>query len=226
MTKKQLIVAWAIIFLSFSFICAAEDSIPAEFNYEGVLYKHDDSFKDLESALKADIDGDSAEETVVMFQARDKDGIPVAFAFVYGKDYKIEIPLHDYPGKIEAIDIDHDGKKELFLYSHGGAHYTKLFVYKDEGGKGLHKLFENGSACPVEFEFSKNISTIKVGRANWEKEGWSYASGEPLWEVYAWDGKEFVYDKKLSTTPIITEEEEVGRYVGKAKKLMEKKQND
>jgi len=215
MNKKQLIGAWITISLLTSLAYASENLIPLEFQYDGRHYKHDEGFKEFESSAKADINGDSKEETIVMFQTRDDADTPAAFAFIYGQDYEFRVPLHDYPGKIEAIDIDHDGKKELFLYSHGGMHYTKLFVFKDEGEKGLHKLFENGSACPVEFEFRNEVPTIKVGRADWNKEGWNYAGGEPLWEVYIWDGKEFVYDKKLSTTPIISEQEEVGRYIDK-----------
>lgn len=208
--NKRYVLLLACLILCLSISCQTKDLIPSQFEYEGVKYTYDPTFKEFESIVKADIDGDSREETIVMFGTREKAVIPFAFVFVYGKDYEFRIPLYDYPGKIEVIDIDGDGKKELFLYGHGGAHYTKLFVYKYERNR-LHKIFENGSACPVEFDAKSKI--IKVGRANWEEKDWCYASGEPLWEVYQWNGKEFEYKRELSTTEQISELEEAERFV-------------
>lgn len=214
MNMKQFIVAWIILILSIPLVYAGENIIPSSFEYDGVHYKYDEFFKELESIAKADIDGDSKEETIVMFQTRDDTAdAPQAFVFIYGQDYEFRIPIYDNPGKIEAIDIDHDGKKELFLFSHGGMHYTNLFVYKYEGKKGLHQLFKNGSACPVELEFKDGVPIIKVGRANWKDKDWCYASPEPLWQVYVWNGKKFIYNRRLSTTPEISEWKEVKRTV-------------
>lgn len=233
MNKKQFIAVCLMLLLSDNNVTAKqsfvshesskENLIPSKFEYGGVYYKHDTSFNNFERIIKSEIDGEPKEETIVVFQTRCNEDLPQAFAFIYGKDYEFRIPLHNYPGELEAIDIDRDGKKELFFYSHGGAHYTMLFVYKYAGEKGLQKLFENGSACPVKFEFRNNIPTIKVGRANWVQKGWNYVSGEPLWEVYQWNGKEFQYKQKLSTTKPISEEEETLRYLKQATDTMNRK---
>ncbi|MBF0122196.1 MAG: hypothetical protein HQL21_02155, partial [Candidatus Omnitrophica bacterium] len=134
-----------------SFVHAKGMSIPAAFLYEGISYKYDAFLKDLVISFDADIDGDGREESIVMFPASDDMNLPRAFTFVYGNGYEFHIPTYEYPKKVEAIDIDHDGRKEIFLYAYGGTRYTKLFVFKYEGAKGLHKLFENGSTLGVEF---------------------------------------------------------------------------
>jgi hypothetical protein len=114
---------------------------------------------------------------------------------------------------------------EIIFWQNGGMHYTNLDIYKYTKGE-IKQVFSNGSACPVEADFKAEKPIIKIGRANWEQEGWNYASGEPLWQVYVWNGKEFVYDKNLSTTDEIKEDEEVNRFVDKVKGLMDNKKNE
>jgi hypothetical protein len=211
-----------LILLSPFFIYANDNLIPSEFKYNGVVYKYDRGFKEFESFAKEDIDGDGEKETIISFQAREGDaniGVPVAFVFIFDEENIVKIPLGDYPGKIESYDLDKDGDKELILYSHGGAHYTNIDVYDYRNGKPI-PIFENGSACPVEFLVEDDIPMIKIGRANWEKEGWSYANGDYLWQVYVWNGEKFIYSKDLSTVPEISEEEEVKRYIDQCKKLL------
>jgi tetratricopeptide (TPR) repeat protein len=99
-------------------------------------------------------------------------------------------------------------------------HYTNIAIYGYKNGE-LYEIFENGSACLVETDFKAKRPMIKVGRENWEQEGWCYATGEPLWQVYVWNGKEFVYNKKLSTTPEISEQEATVRFINTVKERMQ-----
>jgi len=135
-----------------------------------------------------------------------------------------QFKMPNHIGNVEFISLNKDNSKQIVAWSSGGAHYTNIAIYGYRDGK-LYKIFKNGSACPVIADFKNDKPLIKVGRANWAQEGWCYATGEPLWQVYVWNGKEFVYDEKLSTTPEISEEEEVNRYINKIISIMEKEEN-
>ncbi len=138
--------------------------------------------------------------------------------------------MPDHMGELELVSLNNDGLKQIVARSYGGAHYTNIAIYGYKDG-GLYKIFEDGSACGVDVYFDDSPPLIKVGRANWgakektedgEEIDWSYAS-EPLWQVYRWDGKQFVYDKKLSSAPDISEEEEVQRFVDRSMQLLKEK---
>ena len=77
----------------------------------------------------------------------------------------------------------------------------------------LYNIFNNPGACPIEVDFQIEQPMIRVGRTNWEKENWDNENGEYLWQVYLWDGEKFVYNQELSTTPEISETEEIRRYI-------------
>ncbi len=183
-----------------------------------------------------DLDNDGNLETVTVHQNYDTfDNMPPiaieGMVTVYDPDIEkaMSFSMPDHMGEVQIVSLNKDGFKQIVAWSQGGAHYTNVAVYGYKDGA-LYKIFENGSACEVKTDFKANKPTIKVGRANWgakektedgEEIDWSYAS-EPLWQVYRWDGKQFAYDEKLSTSPEISEHEEVQRYVDKAKSLMKK----
>lgn len=193
------------------------------------------AFADLK-AYYEDLDNDGNLETVTVHQKYltsdnmppfAEEGIVTVYDEDLGKADNFAMP--DHMGDVEFANLNRDGFKQIIARSDGGAHYTNIAVYGYKDGV-LYKIFENGSACEVKTDFKANKPTIKVGRANWgakektedgEEIDWSYAS-EPLWQVYRWDGKQFAYDGKLSTSPEVSEQEEVKRFVDKAKSLMEK----
>lgn len=132
--------------------------------------------------------------------------------------------MSDHLDKVEFISLNKDGLKQIAAWSYGGAHYTNIAIYGYKGGK-LYKIFENGSACGIETDFKAKKPRIKVGSENWGKKDWCYAD-EPLWKVYVWNGKEFIYDKKLSSAAEISENEEAQRFLNKAHELIEKKNDN
>lgn len=216
--KGVIIVIIFIVAFSSVWAETVEKRPPEQFEYDGRIYRHESAFDEFGSIVNSDIDGDGNNETLISFRADPGEVyIPMAFVFVYDGDKVLKIPLLDYPGKIETADIDRDGSQELILYSHGGAHYTELQIFKYKDGE-LIKLFENGSACPVNFKMIGHMPTVKVGRAKWEKEGWCYASDDYHWQIYVWDGEQFAYRDDLSTTAEISEKEEVGRYINRIMK--------
>lgn len=212
--KAVFIVFWMGLA---SVVLAEGVSVPVTFEYDGIRYKHDAFLKGLSISASADIDGDGREETIVMFPASDEHDFPRAFAFVSGRQYQFRIPTYEYPKKIEAMDIDGDGRREIFLYAYGGVRYTKLFVFKYEDGPGLHKLFENGSHLGIEVSLESEGATIRVGRPVRPEEGWGTASAEPRWEVYRYDGQVFEYKAEASTSPQVPEPRE---YLGLASKYI------
>lgn len=132
--------------------------------------------------------------------------------------------MPDHMGKVEFVSFNNDGFKQIVTYSEGGSNYTNIAIYGYKDGK-LYEIFENGSACGIEADFKAVKPMIKVGRANWKKKGWREGD-EPLWQVYVWNGNEFIYDKKLSSTSEIGEDEEGQRFLNKAHELMEKKNDN
>lgn len=203
MDAMDYLFLFLVLLAMFVPLLSYADTIPREFEYNGEVYKYDEGFREYESTVKADIDGDGKKETIVSFQTRlGEVRVPVAFAFIFDDDKvaPVKVQLNDYPGEIKTYDFDKDGDEELILFSHGGMHYTHVDVY-DYKNHNPVLMFENGSICPVEFSVENGVPMIKVGRAKWGEKDWSYASGDYLWEVYVWDGRAFVYRKELSTSP-------------------------
>ena len=218
------------VFLPISSLFASEPLIlkntaamPQIFTFKGYKYQIVDNFNDNESnvTIKYDFDNDGDIEWLIGFQVASNDDVKVPASFlVLGKYNKAKfIPIvilqgNDYFNKIQLEDINKDGMSEILFWSSGGAHYTSLGIYQYRKGK-MKQIFSNGSACGVDFYNGSGSVTIKIGRAQLEKPNWSYASGDYLWEVWQWDGRKFAYNKKLSTSRLIREGEEINRFVKK-----------
>jgi len=241
--NKKLIIAWVIaLSLQLGISAIAQDTrIPQEIKFEGVTYFYDSHSKENESVKKGDFDGDGIDEIIVSFEAQEKDefyGRPfyLIYDIIGGKEKLVKTIIgNEHLGKVQIIDLKNDNQKEIVIFSHGGAHYTNIYVYKYEDGA-YECIFENGSACLVKVDFGAEKPIIKMGRANWgakvktedgKEIDWSYADGghgDCLWAVYVWNGKEFIYDSKLSTASEISEEEDVQQYLDKAESLMANKE--
>lgn len=228
---KSLIIPILMLLLTSSFAYAGGNPksylIPQEFEFEGETYCYESDWTNSPDIKYGDFDGDGEKEIVVGFQARTKDDVhvPLSFYLIYevidGKENLIKtITGNDYFVEVKLIDLEKDNQPEIAIFSGGGAHHTDLSIYKYT--KGDYKcIFDNGSACPVELIDNTSPPQIRIGRANWEKKDWCYAD-ESLWEIHIWDGKKFVYSKKLSSSPQISENQEAQRYVDKVLEGMKK----
>lgn len=197
MNQSQSIVAWAmkslippILILSLLFIPPA--------------------FADIDY-LHTDLDDDGKQEVITVYQRFAIPEKTLQFAIegmvtVYNSDKKhvgsFSMPGH--MGRIEFVSLNKDGSKQIIAWSSGGVGYTNLAIYGYKDSR-LYKIFENGGVSPIEVDLEADKPIIKVGRANWEQKGRSYATGVPLWQVYIWNGKEFIYDENLSTAPEINQ---------------------
>jgi len=177
--------------------------------------------------IYVDMNGDGSKEEILGFQMRSVDdgSFPRAFVYVFTEDGEQTIPLNEYLGSsvslgevgwtertIDVIDLNEDGKQEVVIWSSGGMHYHNVMIIGMVEGRIL-PLFMNGSACPIEYNVDKNVNKIKIGRADWDNPEYAYSSPDCLWEVWEWKGQEFVYSKDESTAPLLTETEELERYL-------------
>lgn len=156
--------------------------------------------------IRADFDGDRTIETLVGFQAFTYDydfKVPVAFIAI-GKEvrgrfaHKLRMG-NEYFKQIELYDVDNDGNPEILFWSEGGAHFVTLDIYKYEKGS-LRQIFGNASACTIEFLKDPKKPAVRIGRERWDDPEWSYTSGDFLYELWEWDGREFKYNEESSTS--------------------------
>lgn len=151
-----------------------------------------------DKSYKADLDNDGQEEIITAEDKFDTDAEGIIIVSSLDKSNIGSFTMPDHLGDIEFVDLNKDGFNQILARSYGGAHYTSLAIYGYKDSK-LYKIFEAGSACGIETDFKLETPIIKIGKEKWDNEGWSYAD-EPDWEIWQWDGKEFVYSKELSTS--------------------------
>jgi len=170
MNKKQFIVMGGMIFLLSIF-----------------------AFAEVET-YKMDLDNDGIEEIITTEDRFNTYFEGVVTISGLNKNKLGDFAMPDHLTNIEFISLNNDSYKQVVAWSQGGAHYTNLSIYgyKD---KRIYKLFENGSACGIETDFKSESPTIKIGKEQRDKEGWSYVD-EPDWEIWNWDGKEFHNEKQ------------------------------
>ncbi|MCM8778264.1 MAG: VCBS repeat-containing protein [Candidatus Omnitrophica bacterium] len=159
-----------------------------------------------EDFFKIDLDNDGREEKVVVSQEFDtfsgmpplaREGRVIVYKSEGSKDGEFSVP--DHIEKVEFVDLNKDGRRQILVWTLGGAHYRSIFIYGYRNNS-LYKIFHGGSASGIRVNLDSEKPTIEIARPNWGKENWSYASGEYLWEVYSWEGRGFVYNEALSST--------------------------
>jgi hypothetical protein len=166
-------------------------------------------------SYKADLDRDGRAESIsVADNQKSSFKEMIVKIETPGKNEVVTFSVGEYLDKIEFVDLNKDGFKQVVVWSLSGAHYTNFVVYGFKAGK-LYKIFENGSPCSVVADFNTEKPTIKVCRENFDQKDWSHATGGSVWQIYVWNGKEFVYNAALSSSPEISEQEEARRYVVK-----------
>jgi hypothetical protein len=180
--------------------------IPHVFIFEGHRYRVDTEFAAGRAVtIQQDFDGDGKAETLLGFQARTDDevGVPGSFIMLGHKTQNKFIPEiirkgHDYFHKVELKDTDSDGRSEILFWSGRGAHYTDLDIYKYVKGE-IKQFFSKGSACGVQIIEGKSFR-IKVFHEKFDVPNWNYTQRTDRWEIWEWDGRQFVFNEGLSTT--------------------------
>lgn len=102
---------------------------------------------------------------------------------------------------ISYIDIDGDGRKEMFVQKPTGAHGSDLRLFVWQKGK-YRQCGHLGVGTPVGFEFGDfngdGQIEIMTEEVDWSS-GSPYTHAPRLRLLFRWNGKEFV---QLSRTPI------------------------
>ncbi len=229
MIKKQLIMLSVLAFFLLSLCAFTRQSIPPQSVFYNLRkYTIVSNRKDYETRFEADLNSDGKNELIWSFQAepeKEMDGFPRAFTLIYemqnGKEKLVKTIMGNMrPEDTRIVDLNKNGFKQLVIFTTGGNHYTNIAIYQYKNGN-YEPIFEEGSASGITFDDKANPPIVKIGRGNWKKEGWSYAT-EPLWEIYQWNGRQFEYSKELSNTEWIGERQDINNLVNHFKQLNEK----
>ena len=175
--------------------------------------------------------GPGLEDAVVVgLHASVPDGPSQAFALVYGgsgqqRVLKVELPLRQYYLGCEVLTLG----REAVLAIHGasGAHFDDLWLYRFTTGA-PELLLAQGSAAGAEIRMDAKTGNpqVWVGVENWSDPTWNYASGERLWNVYTWNGREFAFDPQLSTAAPSQTAQRTDGYVHRVKEHLERLKPD
>ena len=186
------------------------DLIPQHIEWEGRTYSLAPREDDHKGIVYGDLDGDGADEAVASFRGiipEEEHPLPQPFHIIYdfieGEPTCVRViaTTDDSLGEVRIIGLpgrNGETYNALALFGSGGMHYTALSIYKYNNGT-YDSIFKDGSACSVELKDTQSPVQIRIGRPDWEKEGWSYAGPGYLWQVYEWNGETFRYNESLST---------------------------
>ena len=138
---------------------------------------------------KVDLDKDGKPEIITsqdMYSAEEQGKVVIEDANnnIVGSFYVL-----DRLTRLEFVDLNKDGNKEIVAWSSRGALYNRVAIYRYKDGK-LYKIFEEGSTVGIEADFDTKPPVIRIGRIRLDKEGRSYKR-TPDWEIWVWDGKDF-----------------------------------
>lgn len=218
---KRLFFLLLIVFIFVSNFNAVgqELEIPEQVLFEGFVYDHAKGYDAYEEIRYEDIDGDAKDEAILRMKTY-YDDVSWAFTLIYDKSedgyiLKKTIKGGETPKKTDIFDIDEDGVKDLILFDHSGNHYTVIMIYRFRNGD-YELLLENGTPCYVyEVNTADRPVRVVIGREDWDNEEFCYGNSDKLSlkEVWVWNGDEFEYNPKLSTSPQMTEWEALDKTV-------------
>jgi hypothetical protein len=123
-----------------------------------------------------------------------------------------ELPLRERFERFEKAWVNTD-EPVLVINGFSGNHFMDLWVYRFVGGQ-PELLFADGSAAGAEFRYDVTtpVPTIWVAAEDWTDPNWSFATGDRRWMVYTWDGREFVYNERLSSARETSVQERLALY--------------
>lgn len=92
--------------------------------------------------------------------------------------------------KLEFVDLNEDGNKQIVVYYKNNDGYESLSIYKLKNDS-LLKLFNIGSRCGLDTQFNSVLSRIKVCNSQYAS-GNNYFVDVASWESWVWSGEKFV----------------------------------
>ncbi len=100
-----------------------------------------------------------------------------------------------WPGGVEYVDVDGDGKKELAVQYPAGAHGSQLKVFKWSHHGDFAEIGHLGVGTPVGFDFGDfdgdGKPEIRTEETDWSA-GLPYVTAPRMTLLYRWNGSDFV----------------------------------
>ena len=181
---------------------------------------------------RADLGPGMEDSVVVGLDARTKDDLKQAYALVYArKDSAMalvaELPLRERFERIEKAWVN-DHEPVLVLNGFSGNHFMDLYVYRFAADGQPELLYANGSAAGAEFRYDVTtpVPTIWIAVEDWSDPNWNFANSDRRWNVYTWDGDEFIYNERLSSARELSVEERVSQYTMRIFKKADDRKSD
>ena len=162
--------------------------------------------------------GPGLEDAVVVgIDARTGDGLHQGYVLVYARKeqqmvLQAELPLRERFERFEKAWVNRD-EPVLVINGFSGNHFMDLWVYRFTGGQ-PELLFADGSAAGAEFRYDVTtpVPTIWIAAEDWTDPNWSFATGDRRWMVYTWNGREFVYNERVSSARETSVQERLALY--------------
>lgn len=147
---------------------------------------------------KVDLDGDFLPETIEIANRFETDANAVIKIKKGQKDKKATpkectFIIPGYYKKVEFIDLNDDGIKQMAVSYDTEGDYLNLAIYKLKNNKVI-KIFSVSSNCDIEADFSSLLARVKVGKG---KDGSNDCKGgvSAYWEVWVYTGEYFIKEK-------------------------------
>lgn len=137
---------------------------------------------------KVDLDSDGIKE-LVQLEGKEITGSDETIIRILNKDKKEldRLTIQDYV-RMEFIDLDNNGCKQIVVYIKDKDNYSKLYIYNLKDNR-LNEIFSIGSPVGLDSNFKSCIPRIKSGIPI-EK----LTPNGPTYEVWVWSGYKFIKD--------------------------------
>jgi hypothetical protein len=139
-----------------------------------------------------DLDNDQIPEIIEVY---DKGLKHSDVTITISKPKKPKLAVIAVPGifnKIETIDLNEDGYKQIALY-YEDKNEKNLIIYNFKDSK-LSKIFSVRNKCVIETDFSSMLARIKLGKPVTPE---ADCSGQypQEWDTLVWTGEKFIKEK-------------------------------
>lgn len=155
--------------------------------------KSKDKLKKPPQIYKVDLNNDLMEEIIEVKDGSDT-GVDTTIVITKQDKSKIDsLTVYGKFTKVEFIDLNEDGYKQIALFYEGKDNSSKLTIYNLKNNK-LTKIFTIENKCGIDTDFSSVLARIKVGKS---KAGQSDCSANypEDWEIWVWSGDKFIKEK-------------------------------
>ncbi|MCX5712568.1 MAG: hypothetical protein NTY47_05830 [Candidatus Omnitrophica bacterium] len=142
-----------------------------------------------------DLDKDDKKEVITVEKSSDPE--PEYSIKIERKDTKkdkSDVTSFAVPGvfqKIQFVDMNEDGTKQMAVYYQGKRKYSNLVIYNLKNDKTI-KLFSSGDCCDIDAGFVSVINRIRLNRPKQVAEDEDPCGHMPKWESWVWQGEKFI----------------------------------